>query len=240
VYDSNIAPLVGLGPPGFPAHFGAANNPIQIVNNDFGQGYPSNALGFNLVGPVEMVVESDEWSYCQGCTTTVARLVTYKVVNSDGSPAANIPLGEVNDYGSSNCTQGRPAIRINSCTVATNQNIPNPSGGTNNVSGGMWATDENGEFTDQWTMGSDGYAPVGCGFAVNYDHWQLCGLSTYFGSANTGLTFATLTGTYYNNDVGVTIGGGHYFLPEGAVPDHCPPNNPNCRNAIPTGTVVTP
>ena len=232
--------LVGIANPlgNVSAQFGNTSNPFQISNYNFGVDYWSNTLGFNLIGPVEMAVQQDVWDHCVGCTTTVRRKVTYEVVNSDGSVAANIPLGEVMDLGTSGCFQGRPSITINSCTVAQGQSIGNPSGGTSNKSGGMWATDGNGEFTDSWTMGADGYTPAGCGFAANYDHWQLCGLTAPLGSVNAGLTFATLTGLVDTNRIGINAGSKQYVLPVAIVP--CPPNTPGCPGSIPVGTVFTP
>jgi hypothetical protein len=215
-----------------------------MANDVAGQFYWSNTINFNLVGPTEMVVQDDEWDYCQGCKATVERFVTYKVMNSDGSAAANIPLGEAVDYGTSNCTGGpgggaRPSITIDSCTVADDQPIPNPSGGANNYSGGMWATMPDGTFTDGWSMGADGYTPSGCGFTVNYDHWQLCGLS-YYGGTNVGLTHATVTGFYHNNQIGINAGSTQYILPPIPIPSSCAPKSLACPDRIPNGTVFTP
>ena len=223
----------------FKAQFGADNNPLQVANFFEGVYSWSNTLGFNLIGPIKMVVQSDVWDYCEDCLITVRRKVTYQVVNSDGSVAVNIPLGEVNDYGTSTCDQGRPPIQINSCTVAPNEPIDNPSGGTQNISGGMWATDTDGTFTDGWTMGTDGYTPNRCGFPVNYDHWELCGLQV--GSDNNvtgGVPFGTLTGFYHNIQVGIYVGLGQYVLPPLFVP--CNPNKQRCPGSLPIGTAFTP
>jgi len=224
--------------PNTSAKLGAANNQIGEIN-DFGKAPPSNTVGFNLIGPNRMIVQQDLWKYCQNCTTAIERRVTYKVLNSDSSVAANRPIGEVVNLGSSTCTQGRPADRMNSCTVAKGSSIPNPSGGTANLSEGMWATDSYGQFTDAWSIGSDFYGtPAGCGFGVIYDHWQLCGVgldSELFGEYM-GLTFATPKGYIHNNAVGITVGTTTYVLPTNKTT--CPANTPNCANSIPVGTVI--
>jgi|SRR5579862_4102998 hypothetical protein len=103
----------------------------------------------------------------------------------------------------------------------------------------MWATDATGSFTDEWTMGGDGYLPQGCGFAVNYDHWQLCGLTNpESGSGNVGLTFATVTGFMHNNQIGIFSGLGTWVLPPFTAP--CKPDTKNCPGSLPTGTGFEP
>ena len=187
-----------------------------------------------------MVVQDDLWDYCDGCSNTVRRRTTYKVVNSYGSAAKNIPLGEVNDYGTSTCYEGRHSVFMNSCTIPLGDPIPNPSGDPANTSDGMWATDSNGTFIDGWTMVIDGFSPSGCGFHVNYDHWQLCGLGKPQGNnlVNVGLTFATLTGFYHTNQVGINVGTTQRILPLYFAP--CPPGTSGCLGSIPIGTEFTP
>lgn len=230
------------GPP--VAQFGSAANPIQPMNDPQNNPVFGNTLNFNLIGPVKMVVTEDKYDFIVN-TVHVRRLTTYQVINSDGSTANNIPLGEVNDYGSSTCYEGRPFMNINSCTVATNDPIDNPSGPPQNKSAGMYATDTSGGFQDQWSMGKDTFTPPGCGYPVNYDHWQLCGYSYSLQSPwpyiNTGLTFATLQGSIHTNYVTITLGGHDYILPGlPNYPPNCQPNQTGCPNAIPNGTVVTP
>ncbi len=231
--------LVGKG--GSTPQFGAANNQIELVNYEGTTGYPSSPVGYNLVGPDKMVVVDDVWDYCDRCTSTVRRKVKYQVLNSDGSPAPNIPLGELVSYGSSTCTLGRPIMDVNSCTVAQNEII---SDRDRIRSLGMYATDANGEFTDNWTMGADGYTPTGCGYNVNFDQWQLCGLAIRCSGGictypNAGLTFASLKGWYHNDNIDNIIGTTDYILPN-AGPLICPPNVSGCPDAIPWGTIITP
>jgi hypothetical protein len=238
-----MQPYITLGTSAAPAQFGAANNPIQAATLITGTQYLfSNTLNFNVIGPVHMVVQNDIYDHCDGCTTTVRRKTTYQVINSDGSIAKNIPLGEVTDYGSSSCSQGRPTMLINSCRFALGQPIGNPSGPPVSQSDGMWATDSNGQFTDNWTMGSGTYTPAGCGYSVNYDHWQLCGIGLDSqGYINAGLTFATLQGSINSNEVRISVGGHNYVLPGvSTFPPGCQPNQTGCPNAIPNGTVITP
>lgn len=86
-------------------------------------------------------------------------------------------------------------------------------------------------------MGADGYTPALCGFSVNYDHWQLCGLSEYGGS-NAGLTLATVMGSYHPIQVDINVGPKQYDLPPLIVP--CTPNTPGCPGSLPVNTVFTP
>jgi hypothetical protein len=172
---------------------------------------------------------------------TVRRKTTYQVTNSDGSVAPNIPLGEVNNYASSNCTQGRPSMLMNSCTVAKGQPIRNPDGPPANQSNGMYATDASGQFTDGWDMGSDNYTPAGCGYNVQYDQWQLCGMGRSGNNLiNAGLTFGSVRGYIQNREVGIAFGmlTHTYVLPTNPIT--CPIDTSNCPNAIPNGTAIKP
>ena len=87
----------GLPPVITPALLGPANNPITGVNIDpeTQAVYTSAPFLFNLIGPYEMTVVSDYSVCCKNCDTTVQRNTQYRVLNSDGSPAANIPIGEI-------------------------------------------------------------------------------------------------------------------------------------------------
>jgi hypothetical protein len=180
----------GLPPVITPALLGPANNPITGVNIDpeTQAVYPSAPLPFNLIGPYEMTVVSDYWVYCKNCDTTVQRNTQYRVLNSDGSPAANIPIGEImgpfTDY---DCSQPPSGSVINSCTLATGEITG--SGVTRIKSAGMGATNGGGEFTDQWSLASDAYTPAGCGLS-RVDQWQLCGLA-YTSSSFRGQILST-------------------------------------------------
>jgi hypothetical protein len=239
--------LVGIGggcsedgfPTITPAQFGPTNNPLNAVNVEPAPPYqasPGNSLPFNLIGPDEMEVRTDFWEYCNGCDSTIKRITTYKVLNSDGSAAGNIPIGENAGDAAWNCTQEMPTLGANSCTVAKGQT----SGGFESL--GMGATNSDGLFTDGWSLNSDAYTPVGCGFKVVFDEWQLCGLAASIDAVlgiknvNYGLTFATLSGGIHSNQVRITIGGTSYEI----GPDNCAPDMPypNCPYAIPPGTVI--
>jgi hypothetical protein len=233
-----------------PAQFGPNANPLAAVNIiDAGGGnypvYTGNSLPFNLIGPYEVVVESDEWAYyCTGArcnTDNVQRLTKYKVINSDGSPAANIPLGEIPDIGGWNCSAHVPVPGANSCTVATGTTVL----GIKSL--GMSATDANGQYTDIWTMGGHTYTPAGCGFTTFSDQWQLCGLAVVvnptaetFSYLYYGLTFAGLQGEVLGNEVDMTINGNGTSYNIG--PGNCAPlaEYPLCPYAIPKNTIITP
>jgi|HubBroStandDraft_6_1064221.scaffolds.fasta_scaffold441624_1 hypothetical protein len=224
-----------------PAQLGAANNPISGVNvTETGVGqetaFVGNSLPFSLIGPSEMVVVNDFWQYCNGCNSTVQRVTTYKVLNSDGSAAGNIPTGENPSDAGWNCTQTRPTFGVNSCTEANGQR----SGGLQSL--GMGATNANGTFTDGWSLGSDRFTPAGCGFKVVFDEWQLCGLASSFSCVtgpaypNYGMPFATLSGAVHSDEVGITINGKSYVIGENI----CGPLTayPLCQETIPPGTVI--
>jgi len=229
-----------------PAELGAPNNPISGVNvteTEPGQltSFVGNSLPFNLIGPNEMVVVSDLWEYVctTGCNSgNIKRLTTYTVRNSDGTPAKNIPLGELMANAAYTCTNRTPVLRINSCTEAKDSVID-----AGHISDGMWATEFNGEFMDRWTLGMYPFTPAGCGLTTVYDDWQLCGLAAVYqcGLAytepNYGLSFATLSGVTDTNQVSLIIGGTTYTI----GPNTCGPDTSYllCPSAIPPGTVVS-
>jgi hypothetical protein len=163
------------------------NNSITVTANS----QTSNAATFIVNGPYHMIVEGDLTDKCQGCSTTVRRRVTYQVQNFDGTNAGVLQLGEVPSFSGWNCTQGE-GHNYNQC-------------GTNPAS-----TDSNGVAIDSWSMASDAYTPVGCGFNTT-DHWQWCGHSP-------AQTLGTLTGYIHTDKVSI--------------------NGVVSPNAIPTGTVV--
>jgi hypothetical protein len=224
-----------------PAQFGPSANPLSAVNIiDAGGGsfpvYTGNSLPFNLIGPYEMGVVRDYWQYCDNCDTTIERRTQYEVLNSDGSPAANIPIGEDMAVSGWNCSQPNPGIEADSCVTASGQRVGKV------LSAGMGATDANGEFIDSWSLNDDAYAPAGCGHAM-VDQWQLCGLAVVvnpvagtFTYPNYGLDFAGLNGRTDTNAVGQNVNGTLYVLPGPG----CGPLYLSCPDRIPTGTIITP
>jgi hypothetical protein len=57
-------------------------------------------------------------------------------------------------------------------------------------------TSGSGTFSDQWTLATDNVSPVGCGFTVNYDHWQMC-------FNDNPITFGTLNGYVHSNSINI-------------------------------------
>lgn len=230
-----------------PAQLGGNNNPLTAVElvevgTNAGQITLGNSLPFDLIGPYQVVVEGDEWAYyCTSCNTNnIRRLTTYKVINSDGSPAANIPTGEILQIGGWNCTQPVPVTEADSCTTATGTVVL----GVKSL--GMSATGTGGAFTDSWTLGGHNYTPGGCGFKALQDQWQLCGLAQvtdavenqFDSNVNWGLTFAGLNGAVFSEEVDMTINGQSYNI----GPGNCAvlSEYPLCPYAVPKGTIITP
>ena len=139
-----------------------------------GTNQTSNQGVFTLDGPFYMTVYSDVLGHCSGCTTTVARFVTYQVRNFTGSLAANIPIGENVVTSSWNCQQNDPGNETAPCSAGT-------------------MTGSSAEFTDEWALSSDSFTPVGCGENVD-DHWRWC---------PTGSSIGHLSGYCHTNAVSI-------------------------------------
>jgi len=163
------------------------NNNVTVTAN----GPPSPAATLVVDGPYHMIVESDSTFTCSGCATTVQRNVTYQVQNFSGANAGTTWVGESGSDGASSCTPNtlptETACSQNFQTLAT------------------------GVFTDEWTLNSDAYKPAGCGFTVNYDHWQWCQHSA-------AQTLGTLMGYIHTDKIEI--------------------NGVVSPNHMPTGTVV--
>jgi hypothetical protein len=89
----------------------------------------------------------------------------------------NQAIGETASWSTPNCTPpGSPAPDL--CAS-------DPAG-----------TSGSGTFSDQWILATDNVSPVGCGFTVNYDHWQMC----FNGNP---ITFGTLNGYVHSNSINI-------------------------------------
>jgi hypothetical protein len=124
-----------------------------------------------------MVVQGDVMGKCAGCSTTVERLVTYQVMNFSGSSVNVIPIGEVYTQAPGwSCTQPRPGISTTPCSEGS-------------------TTESDGTFTDDWSLNSDVYTPVGCGTTGNnVDDWEWCATNNSIGK---------LTGWSHTNAVSI-------------------------------------
>jgi hypothetical protein len=125
---------------------------------------PSNPWPFTMDGPFYMTVVSDQLLKCSGCTTTVARYVTYQVKYFSNSSAGTTAIGE------------------NPVDSGWNCNQTNPGGSSTPCSQGA-ATDSSGQFTDEWSLAADGYTPAGCGENTD-DHWLWCPTGRSIGHIN--------------------------------------------------------
>lgn len=96
--------------------------------------------------PTTWVVQDDWTLYCNTCSATVERYVTYTASLLNGTPVPNTPICEVPDMTGRNCSQAQPGFNSNQCGIDDAQ------------------TDANGNFTGQWSLNSDSYTPVGCRF----------------------------------------------------------------------------
>jgi len=137
-----------------------------------------------------MTVQSDTMGKCNGCSTTVERLVKYQVMKLSQTPAGTIPIGESYSQAAGwNCNQSFTGFSTASCSQG-------------------YTTLSDGTFTDGWTLNSDAYTPPGCGeTGSSVDHWQWC-------THSPPSTFGTLTGGCKTNSV--TING--YTDPPNAMP----------------------
>jgi hypothetical protein len=156
----------------------------SVVYSVGGVAATPNPLTFQVDGPAKMTVTSDVSGHCSGCRTTVARFVTYQVYNLSGSTVSNLPICENIQLSSWTCSQSQPTASVNTCFV------------NNGV------TTAGGSFTDQWTLNSDSWTPVGCGFGSIHDTWQY----PYHQSSPTIIVpFGTLNGSSFTNST--TING---------------------------------
>jgi hypothetical protein len=129
------------------------NNNVTVTAN----GATSGPSALTVDGPYQMVVQADTYGPCSGCQTTIARSITYQIQNFSGTAAENVWIGEVLADSGWSCTQSQPTIVTTPCS---NNSIKS-----------------NGVFTDRWSMNSDVWTPVGCGFNSVTDTWQWCGHS---------------------------------------------------------------
>ncbi len=113
----------------------------------------SNSLEFDIDGPYNMLVSNDTIGTCNGCSTTVQRNVTYQVLNYSGSLPGAIPMCENVLLSNWSCNQSQDTPTTTTCGKTS---------GT---------TSANSTFTDSWTLGGDGFTPVGCGNNVS-DTWS--------------------------------------------------------------------
>ncbi|HET6217593.1 MAG TPA: Ig-like domain-containing protein [Acidobacteriaceae bacterium] len=139
-------------------------------------GEPSAPSALTVDGPYHMVVQSDVTGLCSGCKTTPMRTVTYQVQNFSGTPANQTWMGENISVTGWSCTQSNPGFKSAPCSNNFNTNAA-------------------GIFSDQWSLGADGYTPTGCGDNVT-DHWQWCAHSS-------AQTLGTLTGYGHTNAVSI-------------------------------------
>ena len=124
----------------------------------------STPATFIVTGPHHMIVQSDVTGLCGGCSTTVARRVTYQVVDQDGLSVGSINMGETALPGTNSCNNGSPGT--SAC--------------------GSLSTDSQGQFIDTWTIGTDSVPFSSCGFSAT-DDWQWCrGTSPSFTRVNVG------------------------------------------------------
>jgi|GEM_PF-4701254 len=129
--------------------------------------------GYNTVFatgiPNYMVVTQDYTSAYSGCRTTVARVTTYQVMQASGQNAGTLAICEDVSSTNWNCTQSQPTVGSTPCNGY-------PAG-----------TDSTSHFTDVWSLNSDNYTPIGCGFnntTVSWNHPNISGTKTRFGTLN--------------------------------------------------------
>jgi hypothetical protein len=104
--------------------------------------------------PSYMLVQGDQTGLCTVCSSTASRSVTLKVMKNDNTNAGQIAICETVTNSSWSCTQSQPTPDTIACT------------------GYPASTAADGTFTDNWSLNSDSYIPVGCGFDGTNVLWQ--------------------------------------------------------------------
>ena len=141
-YDANIGPnLISVT-----AYYGT----IQVP-------YKTPGVSFLVDGPSYLTVVDDNTVFCNQCSTTVERDVTFQVMNASGSKAGRVLICEAPTW------PPKPLPGSWSCMQTENHGISN--------CGAPGSTFADGTFVDAWTMKSDIYTPVGCGFDTT-DRWM--------------------------------------------------------------------
>jgi hypothetical protein len=128
--------------------------------------------------PAYMQVVQDYQNICSGCTTTVARVTTYQVMQANGTNVGNIAICETLSDSMWNCSQSAPTVDSLACGT--------PPGGTTST----------GQFTDIWSLNANNFTPVGCGFQTATDVWKranIDGSFTAFGTLNGALMTTSTT-----------------------------------------------
>jgi hypothetical protein len=156
----------------------------------------SNGVAITVDRPAYMVVQQDFLGQCDGCSSTVVRLVTYQVTNYSGTPAGAVPVCETPTLTNWSCNQAQGPTSVQVCT------------------GSPYTTNPDGTFTDGWSLASDVYTPIGCGFDI-VDKWF------YAPSPTVQKPIGTLTGYVHTDAVSIN----------GVV---------NPPNTLPVGTVINP
>ena len=115
-------------------------------------GAMSNVKQISLDGPYSLLVISDIWGYCNGCTTTIFRDVQYQIKNFSNTNAGPTTICELPSLTGWNCTQNEPRKSARYC-------------GSNPFDS------YSGTFVDHWSLESDNFSPSGCGETSVVDPW---------------------------------------------------------------------
>jgi hypothetical protein len=147
-----------------------------------------------LDGPSKMDVVSDQSiSGSPGsliCPTNECRTVQYQIVNFSGITAGETNLCETPSLTAWSCTQNPPGVSFQGC----------PS---------LYYTPSDGILTDEWTIGSGSYSPVGCGYTIT-DTWN-------WGFTSPPTPLGLLTGHIYTNAIQINGVTSPAQMPPGTV-----------------------
>jgi hypothetical protein len=202
--DPGVTPTVNL-PPGFTYTLQSSTDTSIVVNVSISYDatigpnsisvtayygtihvpYTTPSVSFLVDGPNYLVVVNDNTIFCPGCATTVQRDVKYQVMNASGSKAGSVLICEAPTWPS------KPLPGSWSCMQTENHGISN--------CGAPGSTFPDGTFTDSWTMTSDIYTPVGCGFDTT-DRWMW--VATTVPTTKTK-TICTLNGFIHTDSVSI-------------------------------------
>jgi hypothetical protein len=153
------------------AQIGPSSITVTATGSD-GTQQTSGPSSITLDGPFYLIVEADMLGKCTGCSTAVLRAVTYQVTWFSGLAGGITAVGENPVDSAWNCNQNYPGVSFAPCSQG-------------------FMTTSNGEFTDDWSIGSDGFTPTGCGSNTD-DHWMWCA---------TGNSIGHLSGYVHTNAV---------------------------------------
>jgi predicted Fe-S protein YdhL (DUF1289 family) len=158
--------------------WGAAPGPTTITITT---AWGSTTTSVTVVSPCHMIVQSDITDYCPVCQRNIARWVKYLVVGSDKQTSVSHTLP--------NCES---VTRTWNSTTIPDPGLSFDACGTVDAYGNVYQTNQDGTFTDMWSLYSDKYS-AGVGYDDEVDTWY------GYGGVNKWIPIGVLRG-YLHSD----------------------------------------